>query len=199
MLPSSTGDNGRAEGQCITSLQFISLLHFSLDIIPSRSFNTLCAHVCAVSVIRSVATPSFFYPRHNLYFQDRRPLAPAAVAKMVVRKEDNSVVDVEYVFFAFLHRPCLIPFLLLRDIDCSFFLVTVDLWSADGKREMNLVLHPSSSAERYVATNAQKSRKPRSTDPPSSPNIEQHSPASSHSTPNSVHQQPRLPVACHLI
>lgn len=34
--------------------------------------------------------------------KDRRPLAPAAVAKMVVRREDNSIVDVE-------------------DIDCSFF------------------------------------------------------------------------------
>ncbi|OJA19310.1 hypothetical protein AZE42_00426 [Rhizopogon vesiculosus] len=106
--------------------------------------------------------------------KDRRPLAPAAVAKMVVRKEDNSIVDVE-------------------EIDCSFFLVTVDLWSADGKREMNLVLHPSSSSDRYVTTNVQKSRKPRSTNPPSSPNNDQHSPASSHSTPNSVHQQPRLP------
>src|SRR6267154_1368444 len=90
--------------------------------------------------------------------------------------------------------------LLLRDIDCSFFLVTVDLWSADGKREMNLVLHPSSSADRYVAANAPKSRKPRSANPPSSPHDEQqHSPTSSHSTPNSVHQQPRLPVACQFI
>lgn len=35
------------------------------------------------------------------------------------------------------------------DIDSSFFLVTVDLWSADGKQEMNLVLHPSST-DRYV-------------------------------------------------
>ncbi|KAF5392968.1 hypothetical protein D9757_001286 [Collybiopsis confluens] len=63
--------------------------------------------------------------------KDRRPLAPAAVAKMTVRRDDNSLVDVD------------------SDIDCSFFLVTVDLWSADGKQEMNLVLHPS-SADRYV-------------------------------------------------
>ncbi|KAJ3741578.1 velvet factor [Lentinula detonsa] len=62
--------------------------------------------------------------------KDRRPLAPAAVAKMVVRRDDNSLVEVD-------------------DIDCSFFVVTVDLWSADGKQEMNLVLHPS-SADRYV-------------------------------------------------
>ncbi|TEB35746.1 hypothetical protein FA13DRAFT_1788354 [Coprinellus micaceus] len=65
--------------------------------------------------------------------KDRRPLAPAAVAKMIVRREDNTVVDVD-------------------DVDVSFFLVTVDLWSADGKQEMNLVLHPS-TAERYVPPN----------------------------------------------
>ncbi|PBL02871.1 hypothetical protein ARMGADRAFT_1159350 [Armillaria gallica] len=62
--------------------------------------------------------------------KDRRPLAPAAVVKMVVKREDDSTVDVD-------------------DVDCSFFLVTVDLWSEDGKQEMNLVLHPS-LAERYV-------------------------------------------------
>jgi hypothetical protein len=31
------------------------------------------------------------------------------------------------------------------EIDYTFFLATVDLWSEDGKREMNLVLHPTSS------------------------------------------------------
>ncbi|KAG5654602.1 hypothetical protein H0H81_011577 [Sphagnurus paluster] len=64
--------------------------------------------------------------------KDRRPLAPAAVAKMIVRRDDNTVVDVD-------------------DVDCSFFLVTVDLWSADGKHEMNLVLHPSSTERTYIA------------------------------------------------
>ncbi|KAF9077023.1 velvet factor [Rhodocollybia butyracea] len=62
--------------------------------------------------------------------KDRRPLAPAAVAKMIVRRDDNSLVDSD-------------------DIDSSFFIVTVDLWSADGKQEMNLVLHPSST-DRYA-------------------------------------------------
>ncbi|PFH51308.1 hypothetical protein AMATHDRAFT_75034 [Amanita thiersii Skay4041] len=71
--------------------------------------------------------------------KDRRPLAPAAVAKMVVRREDNSIVDVD-------------------EVDCSFFLVTVDLWSADGKQEMNLVLHPS-SVDRYVPSNSSKARR----------------------------------------
>lgn len=58
--------------------------------------------------------------------KDRRPLAPAAVAKLVVRREDDSIVDVD-------------------EIDYTFFLATVDLWSEDGKQEMNLVLHPTSS------------------------------------------------------
>ncbi|KAI0335682.1 hypothetical protein GY45DRAFT_1430809 [Cubamyces sp. BRFM 1775] len=71
--------------------------------------------------------------------KDRRPLAPAAVAKMIVRREDGSLVDVD-------------------EIDCSFFLVTVDLWSADGKHEMNLVLHPT-SADRYVPANTPKNKR----------------------------------------
>ncbi|KAJ1308897.1 hypothetical protein OPQ81_004584 [Rhizoctonia solani] len=57
--------------------------------------------------------------------KDRRPLAPAAVAKMIVRRQDETVVDAD-------------------DIDIAFFLVTVDLWSESGTEEMNLVLHPSS-------------------------------------------------------
>ncbi|KAI5117385.1 hypothetical protein M0805_009074 [Coniferiporia weirii] len=71
--------------------------------------------------------------------KDRRPLAPAAVAKMTVRREDNTVVDVD-------------------EIDVAFFVVTVDLWSADGKQEMNLVLHPS-SADRYIPTHVSKPRR----------------------------------------
>ncbi|EAU84336.1 hypothetical protein CC1G_01332 [Coprinopsis cinerea okayama7 len=52
---------------------------------------------------------------------------------MIVRTEDQKLVDVD-------------------DVDCSFFLVTVDLWSADGKQEMNLVLHPSST-DKYAPPN----------------------------------------------
>ncbi|KAF7800135.1 hypothetical protein EIP86_011380 [Pleurotus ostreatoroseus] len=80
-----------------------------------------------------------FRVRARSYSQDRRPLAPAAVAKMVVRREDNSVVDVD-------------------EVDCSFFLVTVDLWSSDGDKEMNLVLHPTSS-DRYIPSSAPKAKR----------------------------------------
>ncbi|KAF8514811.1 velvet factor [Hysterangium stoloniferum] len=75
--------------------------------------------------------------------KDRRPLAPAAVAKMVVRREDNSIVDVD-------------------DVDVDFFVVTVDLWSADGKQEMNLIRHPSST-DRCLPVHVTKSRKRGST------------------------------------
>lgn len=88
--------------------------------------------------------------------KDRRPLAPAAVAKMVVKREDDSIVDPELVSWqlSWLNFNTIdhIPF---SDVDCSFFLVTVDLWSADGKHEMNLVLHPTSS-DRYVPATAPK-------------------------------------------
>ena len=52
-----------------------------------------------------------------------------------------------------------------RDIDVAFFVVTVDLWSADGKKETNLVLHPS-SADRYIPTNITKQPRRRPTGPP---------------------------------
>ncbi|KAH7887525.1 velvet factor-domain-containing protein [Phlebopus sp. FC_14] len=108
--------------------------------------------------------------------KDRRPLAPAAVAKMVVRRDDNSVVDVD-------------------ELDCSFFLVTVDLWSADGKREMNLVLHPSSSADRYASAGTSKQKKPRASNATvPSPHSDRPSPPSSHSTPNSATEQSRISI-----
>lgn len=73
------------------------------------------------------------------------------------------------------------------ELDSSFFLVTVDLWSADGKREMNLVLHPSSSTDRHVSTVSAKPKKPRGSIPSAtSPRSDHPSPPSSHSTPNSA-------------
>ncbi|KAA1466573.1 hypothetical protein DENSPDRAFT_925963 [Dentipellis sp. KUC8613] len=88
--------------------------------------------------------------------KDRRPLAPAAVAKMIVRREDDSIVDED-------------------DIDCSFFLVTADLWSSDGKREMNLVLHPTSS-DRYITTHTPKRRRANPTAPQTLTFGDQHGP-----------------------
>ncbi|KAL4249637.1 Velvet domain-containing protein [Abortiporus biennis] len=98
--------------------------------------------------------------------KDRRPLAPAAVAKMIVQREDHSLVDVD-------------------EIDCSFFLVTVDLWSQDGKHEMNLVLHPT-SADRYVPSNTPKAKRRGTTTSVAPPNSKssRQSPAPSTATPS---------------
>jgi hypothetical protein len=73
--------------------------------------------------------------------KDRRPLAPAAVAKMVVKDRSDNPVPVD-------------------DIDISFFVVTVDLWSEDGSQEMNLVLHPN-SGDRYVPAHMPRPKKHR--------------------------------------
>lgn len=59
--------------------------------------------------------------------KDRRPLAPAAIAKMVTRDEQGQVLDPD-------------------DMEIDFFLVTCDLWSADGRVEVNLVRNPASAA-----------------------------------------------------
>ena len=75
---------------------------------------------------------------------------------MIEHNENSQLVDIKFVviFFSFTlnswnHR---------SDIDVAFFVVTVDLWSSDGKEEMNLVLHPS-SADRYIPTNVAKPRR----------------------------------------
>ncbi|KAI9513272.1 velvet factor-domain-containing protein [Russula earlei] len=67
--------------------------------------------------------------------KDRRPLAPATVAKLIIKNEDQTLVNDD-------------------DIDCSFFVVTADLWSPDGKFDRNLVLHPTSS-DRYKEASPQ--------------------------------------------
>lgn len=55
-------------------------------------------------------------------------------------------------------------FLDFSDIDVAFFVVTVDLWSADGKQETNLVLHPS-AADRYIPASVAKQPRRRPTGP----------------------------------
>jgi hypothetical protein len=48
---------------------------------------------------------------------------------------------------------------IISDIDCSFFVVTADLWSPDGHSDRNLVVHPTSS-DRYSTAHAPKKRRP---------------------------------------
>ncbi|KAG9015540.1 hypothetical protein FRB94_000145 [Tulasnella sp. JGI-2019a] len=61
--------------------------------------------------------------------KDRRPLAPAAIAKMIVRDEHNNLLAVD-------------------EVDIDFFLVTCDLWSHDGLTEVNLVRNPAAASRR---------------------------------------------------
>ncbi|KAH8118738.1 velvet factor-domain-containing protein [Phellopilus nigrolimitatus] len=112
--------------------------HYSLEVIQNPIRARMCGFgdkVC-FSVVR---VASLINSCVRLARQDRRPLAPAAVAKMTIRREDNTIVDID-------------------EIDVAFFIVTVDLWSADGKQEMNLVLHPS-SVDRYIPTHISKTRR----------------------------------------
>ena len=84
---------------------------------------------------------------------------------------------------------------LPSEVDCSFFLVTVDLWSADSVREMNLVMHPSSPADRCAPVGANKSKRLRGSNPTlPSPRSEHPSPPSSHSTPSSATEPSRIPM-----
>lgn len=79
---------------------------------------------------------------------------------MTVKHENNEIAEIGYVIIGVILFSVHAKLLLLSysDIDVAFFVVTVDLWSADGKHEMNLVLHPS-SADRYIPTNVAKPRR----------------------------------------
>lgn len=70
---------------------------------------------------------------------------------MIVTNPDGSIVD---------------PY----EVDCSFFVCTVDLWDHHGTTEMNLVLHPSSSDKVPVPTPAPATPAPP---PPSGPSWQQ--------------------------
>ena len=66
---------------------------------------------------------------------------------------------------------CHVPYLkgaASSEVDCSFFLVTVDLWSQDGDKEMNLVLHPTSS-DRYVPSSQPKVKRRATTSSAAAP------------------------------
>jgi hypothetical protein len=75
---------------------------------------------------------------------------------------------------------------LYSDIDVSFFLVTVDLWSEDGAQEMNLVLHPSSQDRVMNSYLPQPKARRRGGSVVSASTSRQHqqmSPETAHSTP----------------
>lgn len=67
--------------------------HYALEVVQHPQRARMCGFGDKVQQFQVVAHsgPTLNVPTA----QDRRPLAPAAVARMVVRREDNSIVDVE--------------------------------------------------------------------------------------------------------
>lgn len=75
--------------------------------------------------------------------KDRRPLAPAAVARLLVTDENNRIVSPE-------------------SIQAAFFIVLVDLWDEEGQKDCNLVRVPtqqsvSAKRNRHVRTESSPS------------------------------------------
>ncbi|KAI4211378.1 MAG: hypothetical protein LQ351_005804 [Letrouitia transgressa] len=81
--------------------------------------------------------------------KDRRPITPPPCIRLVVTdvKDPNQPIDIS-------------------EIDTSFFVLTVDLWSAEGNREVNLVRHSQTSPSISAATSASY---PPPTQPPPQP------------------------------
>lgn len=79
---------------------------------------------------------------------------------------------------------------ILSEVDCSFFLVTVDLWSGDGKHEMNLVLHPSSAERHPPPHSARPKRRGASNSSVSHPRSSGNQTPISRTTPTPVQYRP---------
>jgi hypothetical protein len=45
-------------------------------------------------------------------------------------------------------------------VDCNFFILSVDLWDAEGKQEQNLVMHPNTASSLLSGSNANPSNTP---------------------------------------
>lgn len=90
--------------------------------------------------------------------KDRRPITAPPCIKLLVRDAQTGK-DID-----------------IGEVDTSFFVLTVDLWSPDGSKEVNLVRHSATSPSISAATAA--SYPPRQSTPPY---------ATSNSAPNSAH------------
>jgi Velvet factor len=67
---------------------------YSLEVSQQPIRARMCGFGDKVSSLSSMGTLISL----GMHIQDRRPLAPAAVAKMIVRTEDNNIVHEESVF-----------------------------------------------------------------------------------------------------
>ena len=76
--------------------------------------------------------------------KDRRPITPPPCIRLIIMDPDTKQeVDVKYVSRGPRLAHLLTP---LSTIDSSLFVLTVDLWSAEGDREVNLVKHAQTSS-----------------------------------------------------
>ncbi|CAF9924593.1 MAG: hypothetical protein HETSPECPRED_005610 [Heterodermia speciosa] len=90
--------------------------------------------------------------------KDRRPITPPPCIKLIV-KDAQTGKDID-----------------INEIDTSFFVLTVDLWSQDASKEVNLVRHSATSPSISAATSA--SYPPR----PPTPPYATSAPTSAHTT-----------------
>src|ERR1700730_3793347 len=104
---------------------------------------------------------------------------------MIVRRDDNSLVDVEFVLAL---SSSLTPAYVCTpsEVDCSFFIAMVDLWSADARQETNLVVHPSST-DRSAPSHSSKLRRRGGSVSVAQSRSGNQSPIKSQSTPNLSH------------
>lgn len=68
--------------------------------------------------------------------KDRRPITPPPCIRLVVR-DAHTLKEID-----------------INEIDTSFYVLTVDLWSGDGTREVNLVRHSATSPSISAATSS---------------------------------------------
>lgn len=158
--------------------------HYSLHVVQHPLRARMCGFGDKVSP-RRVHLPTYLpSPRHRIAV----PLHPLPLPRWSSAEKTTQLSTSSLSFLP----PLFLPLTRIdSELDSSFFLVTVDLWSADGKREMNLVLHPSSS-DRHVSTAPQKSRKHRGSVPSTaSPRSDHPSPSTSSSTPSMAHDPRR--------
>ncbi|KAF8467659.1 velvet factor [Kalaharituber pfeilii] len=103
--------------------------------------------------------------------KDRRPITPPPCVRLVV-KDATTGKEVD-----------------INEVDTSFYVLTVDLWSADGTREVNLVRHSATSPSISAATSS--SYPPPPPTPPPHPHSQPHH--QHHSYPPQIQQQPSNP------
>lgn len=113
--------------------------------------------------------------------KDRRPITPPPCVRLVV-KDATTGKEVD-----------------INEVDTSFYVLTVDLWSSDGNREVNLVRHSATSPSISAATSSSYPPPPPTPPPHPHPQAHHHIPHqqplqhSQYPPQQPMHQQPPNP------